>query len=155
MTSRELAFEALQHRAPPRIPWTLYAAKPLAAKLETLWGARDRWPCPADDLVRILWDVETEEVSATLFRDRFGCEWRREQGGYVFVNPPLTETDASLIPRVELITDAHNTASRRVAERCGFTLEGVLRHERRGADGTLRDTCIYARLAGADADAAR
>lgn len=57
--------------------------------------------------------------------------------------------------RVELITDAHNTASRRVAERCGFTLEGVLRHERRAADGTLRDTCIYARLAGADADAAR
>jgi RimJ/RimL family protein N-acetyltransferase len=55
--------------------------------------------------------------------------------------------------RVELITDAHNTASRRVAERCGFVLEGILRHERRAPDGTLRDNCVYARLAPASADA--
>lgn len=48
--------------------------------------------------------------------------------------------------RVELITDAANHASRRVAERCGFTLEGTLRHESRASDGTLRDTCVYARL---------
>jgi uroporphyrinogen decarboxylase len=105
MTARALALEALAHRVPPRIPWTLYVAKPLAAKLEKLWGARENWPCPADDLVRILWDVETEEVGPALFRDRFGCEWKREPGGYVFVNPPLTEPDARLIPRIELITD--------------------------------------------------
>jgi RimJ/RimL family protein N-acetyltransferase len=49
--------------------------------------------------------------------------------------------------RVELVTDAENAASRRVAERCAFKLEGVLRHERRAPDGSLRDTCIYARLA--------
>jgi len=36
-----------------------------------------------------------------------------------------------------------------VAERCGFELEGVLRHERRAPDGSLRNTCIYARLAAA------
>ncbi|MBI4027555.1 MAG: hypothetical protein HY360_21390 [Verrucomicrobia bacterium] len=106
MTSRELAFEALAHRNPRRIPWTLHVAKPLAKKLEKLWGARDHWPCPGDDLVRILWDVEVSDVSASGFKDRFGCEWRREHGGYVFVNPPLAETDAALIPRVELITDA-------------------------------------------------
>jgi hypothetical protein len=56
--------------------------------------------------VRILWDVETEKVSASLFRDRFGCEWKREHGGSVFVNPPLTGPDAAKIPRIELITDA-------------------------------------------------
>lgn len=106
MTSRELAMEALAHRAPRRIPWTLYVARPLAAKLEKLWGARENWPCPPDDLVRILWDVETEEVSATRFRDRFGCDWRREHGGYVFANPPLAEPDARHIPRIELIVDA-------------------------------------------------
>lgn len=47
--------------------------------------------------------------------------------------------------RVELVTDEQNTASRRVAERSGFVLEGVLRHERRSADGELRNTCLYAR----------
>lgn len=48
--------------------------------------------------------------------------------------------------RVELITDEENGESRRLAERCGFKLEGVLRNERRAPDGTLRNTCIYARL---------
>lgn len=49
--------------------------------------------------------------------------------------------------RVELITDEANHPSRRVAQRCQFTLEGVLRNERRSPNGTLRDTCIYAHLA--------
>jgi uroporphyrinogen decarboxylase len=103
ITSRELAMEALAHRVPQRIPWTLYVAKPLVANMEKLWGSRENWPCPPDDLVRILWDVETEEVGRALFRDRFGCEWKREHGGYVFVNPPLAEPDASQIPRIQLI----------------------------------------------------
>ena len=47
--------------------------------------------------------------------------------------------------RVELVTDADNTASRRVAERCGFVLEAHRRSEHRAADGALRDTCVYAR----------
>lgn len=51
--------------------------------------------------------------------------------------------------RLEAIMDEENVASRRVAERCGFTLEGLLRHERRAPDGSLRNTCIYARLEGA------
>ncbi len=48
--------------------------------------------------------------------------------------------------RLELITDQANQASRRVAERCGFTLEGTLRNESRAPDGTLRNMCVYARL---------
>ncbi len=48
--------------------------------------------------------------------------------------------------RVDIVTDEANVASRRVAERCGFTLEGILRHERRAPDGTLRNTCLYARF---------
>lgn len=50
--------------------------------------------------------------------------------------------------RIELITDEENVASRKVAERCGFVLEGVLRHERRAPDGSLRNTCMYARFPG-------
>jgi RimJ/RimL family protein N-acetyltransferase len=48
--------------------------------------------------------------------------------------------------RVELVTDEDNSASRKVAERCQFRLEGILHHERRAPDGTLVNTCIYARL---------
>lgn len=48
--------------------------------------------------------------------------------------------------RVEIGCDAQNRASRRVAEKNGFALEGVLRQARRGVDGTLRDACVYARV---------
>lgn len=48
--------------------------------------------------------------------------------------------------RVELVTDPLNQASRAVAERCGFVLEGVLHHTLRAPDGALRGSCIYARL---------
>jgi len=47
--------------------------------------------------------------------------------------------------RVEIVTDEENMPSRRVAERCRFALEGILRNERRAPDGSLRNTCIYAR----------
>lgn len=50
------------------------------------------------------------------------------------------------VVRLELFTDAENQASRRVAERCGFVLEGVLRNERRAPGGGLRNTCVYARF---------
>jgi RimJ/RimL family protein N-acetyltransferase len=49
--------------------------------------------------------------------------------------------------RLEIVTDEGNIASRRVAERCGFALEGVQRKKSRAPDGTLRDICLYARLA--------
>lgn len=53
--------------------------------------------------------------------------------------------------RVELVTDADNAASRAVATRCGFALEGVLRNSNRSPDGRLRHACVYARVAGGDA----
>jgi len=50
--------------------------------------------------------------------------------------------------RVALVTDELNAGSRAVALRCGFRLEGVLRHAARSPDGRLRSTCLYARLPG-------
>lgn len=105
MSSKQRVIDAVNHRRPERLPFTLYLATPLIEKLTGLWGDRENWPCPPDDLIRVLWDVETEEVSSDVFRDRFGCEWRREAGGYVFINPPLTEPNAKEIPRIDLVTD--------------------------------------------------
>ena len=48
--------------------------------------------------------------------------------------------------RLEILCNDRNVRSWRVAERCGFTLEGVLRSHAREVDGTLRDTRVYARL---------
>jgi RimJ/RimL family protein N-acetyltransferase len=50
------------------------------------------------------------------------------------------------VARIEIVTDEQNIASRRVAERCHFSLEGILRNECRAPDGSLRNTCIYSRL---------
>lgn len=52
--------------------------------------------------------------------------------------------------RVELRIDNLNRASWRVAERCGFTLEGVMRSESLAPDGTLRDMRVYSKVRGAE-----
>lgn len=52
--------------------------------------------------------------------------------------------------RVELRIDNLNSPSWRVAERCGFTLEGVMRSESLAPDGTLRDMRVYSKVRGAE-----
>lgn len=50
--------------------------------------------------------------------------------------------------RVAAFVDERNVRSVRVCERAGMRLEGLMRHERVDPDGTLRDTCIYAKVSG-------
>jgi RimJ/RimL family protein N-acetyltransferase len=52
--------------------------------------------------------------------------------------------------RVELRIDNLNRPSWRVAERCGFTLEGVMRCESLAPDGTWRDMRVYSKVRGAE-----
>jgi ribosomal-protein-serine acetyltransferase len=47
--------------------------------------------------------------------------------------------------RIEITSDANNAASRRVAEKSGFALEGIRRQSRRDNAGELADSCMYAR----------
>jgi RimJ/RimL family protein N-acetyltransferase len=52
--------------------------------------------------------------------------------------------------RVEIRIDARHWRSLRVAERLGFTLEGVLRQDSLAPDGRVRDTRVYARVRGVE-----
>jgi len=51
------------------------------------------------------------------------------------------------VRRVSICADVRNDMSRRAIERLGFQLDGVLRAERLGHDGTVRDTAWYSMLA--------
>ncbi|WP_339149943.1 MULTISPECIES: GNAT family N-acetyltransferase [unclassified Sutcliffiella] len=48
--------------------------------------------------------------------------------------------------RVEIRCDSKNVKSRAVAERAGYTLEGVLKNSERDVNGELRDTCVFAKV---------
>jgi RimJ/RimL family protein N-acetyltransferase len=48
--------------------------------------------------------------------------------------------------RVEIRCDARNERSTRVAERCGFQLEGTLRRDERDPSGAVRDTQVFSRI---------
>jgi len=50
--------------------------------------------------------------------------------------------------RVEIRMSSDNARSRAVAERCAFTLEGVLRQDSFDMSGQPRDTAVYARVRG-------
>lgn len=111
-----------------------------------LWDRPGRQVLGATGLHRLVWETPKAEVG-------YWC--RTSASGQGLVSEAVTAVSQMAferlsLARLELICDAENHASRRVAERCGFTLEGVLHQERRAPDGSLRNTCVYARLGPPD-----
>lgn len=96
-------------------------------------------------LYRTNWETPKTEVGYWCRTSRSGNGFAREAVA------ALTDYAFSHIHavRVELITDSENSASRRVAERCGFSLEGILHNELRAPNNSLRHTCVYARVSSA------
>jgi RimJ/RimL family protein N-acetyltransferase len=100
---------------------------------------------------------------------RPGAEWRQRLDrpdvasiGYTWLDPAAqrspVNTEAKVLMmdhafsqwevwRVGIKTDVRNGRSRRAIERLGLDLDGVLRADMPGADGTVRDSAVYSMLA--------
>ncbi len=96
----------------------------------------------ATGLHRIDWQVPRVEIG-------YWCRTSMVGRGYV------TESVAAIArfafedlraARIEIRTDVHNGRSFRIAERLGFTLDGIFRRDARTAQGALRDTRIYSMI---------
>ncbi|MBI3229034.1 MAG: GNAT family N-acetyltransferase [Burkholderiales bacterium] len=80
----------------------------------------------------------------------FWCRSSRSKQGYIAeaVQALLAMGFDQLgLARIEIITDELNASARKVAEKAGLQLEGIMRNERRAHDGVLRNTCVYAACA--------
>ena len=86
------------------------------------------------------WDVPKFEIG-------YWCRARYQGSGYV------TETVKALTrvgfetfaaKRIEIRCDERNIRSRRVAERAGYSLEAILKHDQVAPDGSLRNTLVFA-----------
>lgn len=96
----------------------------------------------ATGLHRTVWSTPRTEIGYWARVSRWGQGFVTEAVGAV-ADYAFAHIGAA---RIDIVTDEANVASRRVAERCGFALEAILRHERRAPDRTLRNTCLYARF---------
>ncbi|PLT28260.1 GNAT family N-acetyltransferase [Peribacillus deserti] len=94
-------------------------------------------------LHRMDWDIPKFEIG-------YWVDTRFAKKGYI------TEAAAALTQfafefygakRVEIRCDPENTASRRIPEKLGFHLDGIMRNHSLSADGTrLRGTCVYSKI---------
>ena len=86
------------------------------------------------------WQLRTFEVGYWLRVTTIGHGYATESTR-LLVEFALSRLEAR---RITLRCDARNDASRRVAERAGFTMEGRLRNVRVAPDGSVSDELIYA-----------
>lgn len=93
-------------------------------------------------LHRIKWDVPKFEIGYWIDSRYSGNGYMTEavQGVTDFAFKELKAR------RVEIRCDSENVRSRKIPERLGFTLEGILKNDSLSVDGNeLRDTCVYAK----------
>ena len=88
------------------------------------------------------WEVPCIEIGYFIVRASTGRSYATE-AAHALLRFAFTELG---VERVELQSRADNVASQRVAERCGFTLEGRFRRRHRKKSGTLVDVLWYGLL---------
>ena len=117
------------------------------------WAARRRfvfavWENESRSFVGDIWVESLDwsgplcEIGYFVVEDHLGKGYATEaaQAGLAFIFNDL------MASKVRVITDADNVGSYRVAERCGFVLEGRLRAVVKRSDGTLVDKLYYGLL---------
>lgn len=153
------ALNALIRDSLPELkPWLIWAQEPpplketrsfIRARLEDfrarthfmflLTSRRSGKILGSSALLRIDWSVPKMEIGYWCGTEHTGKGYVTEAAG--LLAQLAFETLGA--KRVEIICDARNQASRGVAERLGFKLDGTLRHERRAPGGELAETCIF------------
>jgi ribosomal-protein-serine acetyltransferase len=125
-------------------------AETLVQELAADWAARKcfflgAWDKRSGEFVAqvyigvVNWDTPEFEIGFFVDLDHEGQGYVTEAVqavlGFVF--------DHLHAQRVSLRCDTSNTRSQRVAERCGFSREGLLRQVRRQPDGSFSDAYVY------------
>jgi RimJ/RimL family protein N-acetyltransferase len=95
-------------------------------------------------LHRIDWDLRNFEIGYWIKTSRSGHGLMTEAVNGI-TSFAINHLDAN---RIEIRCNARNLPSARLAERAGFTLEGVLRNQTRDESGLLGDKMIFSKVKG-------
>jgi RimJ/RimL family protein N-acetyltransferase len=97
-------------------------------------------------LHRIDWQSRKFEIGYWV-RTSFGNQGYITEAVEAITNFAIHELQAN---RIEIRCDGRNARSARVAERQGFTLEGILRNDTFDLDGSLRNTKVFSKVRGVE-----
>ncbi|RCW49175.1 GNAT family N-acetyltransferase [Paenibacillus prosopidis] len=114
------------------------------------------------DLVLLVFDKHTSEFVGSsglhnidwgLRKFEIGYWIRTSRSGYGLMTEAVNGITRFAIDhleanRIEIRCNARNLPSARLAERAGFTLEGILRNQTRDEAGTLGDKMIFSKVKG-------
>ncbi|MBN1564930.1 MAG: GNAT family N-acetyltransferase [Anaerolineae bacterium] len=93
---------------------------------------------------RIEWAIPSLEIGYWLRTSQTGNGYMTE----AVIGMTKFAFEVMGVERIEIRCDSRNTRSAAIAQRAGYTREALFRHHLRAPDGSLRDTLVFARLAG-------
>jgi RimJ/RimL family protein N-acetyltransferase len=153
--------DAVTESLPELRPWMPWATEPPTVEFEIgrLRHATAKWITREDLLLHVcLKGTSTFVMGSGLHRIdwqagkfEIGYWVRTKYVGQGFVTEAVNGITAFAFEhlhanRVEIRCDAQNIRSAAVAKRCGFLLEGILRHDSLDVNGALRSTLIFSKL---------
>lgn len=97
-------------------------------------------------LHRINWELRNFEIGYWIRSSCAGNGYMTEAVNGI-TDFAIRELEAN---RIEIRCSARNIKSAAVAERAGYTLEGILRRERLGLDGEMHDSKLFAKVKGVE-----